>query len=101
MDPNRPGTPFRERLRSVLSMSPNERLSEFFEGRFRSSAANVESAFSGIVDGIGSGVFKGVGSQLMKQVAGVTHPPTEAERRALASAFAERLTRGVVRQWNQ
>ena len=39
--------------------------------------------------------------QLMKQVAGFTHPPTETERRALASAFAERLTRGVVRQWNQ
>lgn len=101
VDPNRPGALFRERLRPVLSMSPNERLSAFFEGRFRSSPANVESAFSGIADRIGSGVFKGVGLQLMKQVAGFTCPPTEAERRALASAFAERLTRGVVRQWNQ
>ncbi len=32
----------------------------------------------------------------MKQVAGFTYPPTEAERQALASAFVERLTRGVM-----
>ena len=96
VDPNQPGLPFSEPLRSIFSMSPDERLTAFFEDRFQSSTANVESAFSGIADGIGSGVFKGIGLQLMKQVAGFTCPPTEAERRALASAFVERLTRGVM-----
>ena len=77
-------------------MSPDERLTAFFEDRFQSSTANVESAFSGIADGVGSGIFKEISLQLMKQVAGFTYPPTEAERQALASAFVERLTRGVM-----
>jgi len=98
VDPNQPGLPFREHLRSIFSMSPDERLTAFFEDRFQSSAANVESAFSGIVDGVGSGIFKEISLQLMKQVAGFTYPPTEAERQALASAFVERLTRGVMQQ---
>ena len=96
VDPNQPGLPFRERLRSIFSMSPDERLTAFFEDRFQSSTANVESAFSGIADGVGSGIFKEISLQLMKQVAGFTYPPTEAERQALASAFVERLTRGVM-----
>ena len=98
VDPNRPGLPFREHLRSIFSMSPDERLTAFFEDRFQSSTANVESAFSGIADGVGSGIFKEISLQLMKQVAGFTYPPTEAERQALASAFVERLTRGVMQQ---
>lgn len=96
VDPNQPGLPFREHLRSIFSMSPDERLAAFFEDRFQSSTANVESAFSGIADGVGSGIFKEISLQLMKQVAGFTYPPTEAERQALASAFVERLTRGVM-----
>lgn len=96
VDPNQPGLPFREHLRSIFSMSPDERLTAFFEDRFQSSAANVESAFSGIADGVGSGIFKEISLQLMKQVAGFTYPPTEAERQALVSAFVERLTRGVM-----
>ena len=96
VDPNQPGLPFREHLRSIFSMSPDERLTAFFEDRFQSSTANVESAFSGIADGVGSGIFKEISLQLMKQVAGFTYPPTEAERQALASAFVERLTRGVM-----
>ena len=96
VDPNQPGLPFSEHLRSIFSMSPDERLTAFFEDRFQSSTANVESAFSGIADGVGSGIFKEISLQLMKQVAGFTYPPTEAERQALASAFVERLTRGVM-----
>ena len=48
VDPNQPGLPFREHLRSIFSMSPDERLTAFFEDRFQSSAANVETAFSRI-----------------------------------------------------
>ena len=96
VDPNQPDSPFSEHLRSIFSMSPDERLTAFFEDRFQSSAANVESAFSGIADGVGSGIFKEISLQLIKQVAGFTYPPTEAERQALASAFVERLTRGVM-----
>ena len=96
VDPNQPDLPFSGHLRSIFSMSPDERLTAFFEDCFQSSAANVESAFSGIADGVGSGIFKAIGLQLMKQVAGFTYPPTEAERQALASAFVERLTRGVM-----
>lgn len=98
VDPNQPGLPFSGHLRSIFSMSPDERLTAFFEDRFQSSAANVESAFSGIADGVGSGIFKEISLQLIKQVAGFTYPPTEAERQALASAFVERLTRGVMQQ---
>ena len=96
VDPNQPDLPFSGHLRSIFSMSPDERLTAFFEDRFQSSTANVESAFSGIADGVGSGIFKEISLQLMKQVAGFTYPPTEAERQALASAFVERLTRGVM-----
>ena len=98
VEPNQPDLPFSGHLRSIFSMSPDERLTAFFEDRFQSSAANVESAFSGIADGVGSGIFKEISLQLMKQVAGFTYPPTEAERQALASAFVERLTRGVMQQ---
>lgn len=98
VDPNQPDPPFSGHLRSIFSMSPDERLTAFFEDRFQSSAANVESAFSGIADGVGSGIFKEISLQLMKQVAGFTYPPTEAERQALVSAFVERLTRGVMQQ---
>ena len=40
VDPNQPDLPFREHLRSIFSMSPDERLTAFFEDRFQSSADN-------------------------------------------------------------
>ena len=92
-----PNTPFREDLRSVCSKSPNERASAFFEGRFRSSAANVDSAFAGVAEGLDVGRFKDIEYTLkkMQDLAGFKTTPTMVERRALTSAFAERLSRGL------
>ncbi|WP_147679966.1 glycoside hydrolase domain-containing protein [Actinomyces ruminicola] len=88
---------FRERFRYVRSMSPNERLMEFYRSRFDSSSANVDSAFKGIAYGLDVGVFKDIGwtLPLLKKAAHFDSVPTEAQRRALTSALADRLVQGL------
>ncbi|WP_136193790.1 glycoside hydrolase domain-containing protein [Actinomyces procaprae] len=90
-------TLFRERFRRVRSMAPNDRIREFYRTRFASSASNVDAAFAGIAYGLDLGLFKDIGPTLpiLRDAGNFEAPPTEEQRRALTSAFADRLARGV------
>lgn len=91
------GTSFRERLRKLCAIPPNDRLKAFYRARFGSSKANVDAAFKGIAYGLDIGSFKDIGFTLLalRKAAHFESVPTEAQRRALTSAFADRLAQGL------
>ncbi|WP_128683296.1 hypothetical protein [Actinomyces qiguomingii] len=91
------GTSFRDRLRKLCAIPSNDRVRLFYRARFGSSKANVDAAFKGIAYGLDVGSFKDVGFTLplLRAAAGFKSVPTEAQRQALTSAFADRLARGL------